>query len=122
MSRDTGNHYENYACDFLQQQGLTCLYKNFRSRFGEIDLIMQHQQTLVFVEVKYRRSANFGSSAESVTYQKQQRLLTTANLFLRYQPHFANYPMRFDVMALRPSQHQTSEPAIEYEWIQAAFH
>ncbi len=121
MSRAIGNQYETYACDFLQQQGLSCLYKNFRSRFGEIDLIMQHQQTLVFVEVKYRQNQNFGSSAESITYQKQQRLLTTASLFLRQQPHFANNPIRFDVIAMHPSKNQAIDGKIECEWIQAAF-
>jgi putative endonuclease len=120
MSTTFGNQYETCACQYLEQKGLTCLYKNFRCRYGEIDLIMLHQQTLVFVEVKYRKNCKFGSSAESVTYQKQRRLLTTAGIFLRQQAHFAHYPIRFDVMAMHPKSDIDAQQ-IEYEWIQAAF-
>ena len=119
MSVSVGNQYETLACEYLQQQGLKCLYKNYRSRYGEIDLVMQHQKTLVFVEVKYRQNRNFGSGAESVTYQKQRRLLTTAGIFLRQQPRFANHPIRFDVLAMQPTP--GTDDQIQYEWIQAAF-
>lgn len=120
MSITVGSQYETFACAYLEQRGLNCLRRNFRSRYGEIDLIMLHQQTLVFVEVKYRKNRRFGSSAESVTYTKQRRLLTTAAIFLRQQSQFANHPIRFDVIAMHPTPGLTDQP-IEYEWIQAAF-
>lgn len=66
----TGSQAEQLALNYLQQQGLTLITQNYHSRRGEIDLIMLDENTLVFVEVRYRKSAAYGSALESVNSQK----------------------------------------------------
>ena len=83
MSKSTGQYYEQQALVFLQQQGLQLVQQNFSCRFGEIDLVMREQQTLVFVEVKFRRSRHFGGAAAAVTVSKQQKLSRTALYYLQ---------------------------------------
>jgi putative endonuclease len=84
----------------LQQSGLQLVTRNFRCRFGEIDLVMRENDTLVFVEVRQRSSDRFGSAAASITPRKQQRLLIAAQVFLRCHPALAAQQMRFDVIAI----------------------
>ena len=86
VCNNKGQAYETKACLYLQQRGLTLLQRNYRSRHGEIDLIMQEADSLVFVEVRYRRSNRFGSGAESVSYHKQARLIATAAHYLQPPP------------------------------------
>jgi putative endonuclease len=107
----TGKKAEDVACSFLQRNGLSLVQRNYHCRYGEIDLIMQDSETLVFVEVRYRSSIKFGSAAESVDRNKQRKLVFTANHYL--QKHPTNQPTRFDVVALSP-QH-------EPEWVTNAF-
>ncbi|MDO8954273.1 MAG: YraN family protein [Gammaproteobacteria bacterium] len=109
MSRIIGNKKEIIALQFLHKNGLKLLTRNFHSRFGEIDLIMEDGETIVFVEVRYRRSARFGTSAESIDYHKQQRLIKTAQFYLLRYPH--NKACRFDVIAIDQS----------LQWIRNAF-
>ena len=78
---------EQHAARYLQQQGLKPVAQNYRSRFGEIDLIMQDGATLVFVEVRLRRSANFGGAAASIDARKQQRIIRTAQQYLAGLAH-----------------------------------
>ena len=70
-SRPGGAEAEDLACAWLQARGLRLLERNYRSRRGEIDLIMQDGEQLVFVEVRYRASNRYGSAAESITSAKQ---------------------------------------------------
>lgn len=96
-----GREAEAWARDYLQKQGLKLITQNYRCRYGEIDLIMQHGQTLVFIEVKYRGSNEFGGAAGAVTRGKQAKLLKTALTYMQLeQPLLQN--MRFDVMAMQP--------------------
>ena len=106
-----GHRAEDQAFKFLRKQGLKAVTKNYRSRYGEIDLIMQHGATLVFVEVRYRASENYGGAAASVDIRKQQKLIRTAAAYL--QSHDANALCRFDVVAIDGSSQTT--------WIQSAF-
>jgi len=114
-----GNAAEQLACDYLQKQGLTLLTKNFSMPAGEVDLIMQDvndSQTLIFVEVRYRRNADFGGAAASVTSKKQQRIIKAA---LSYQQkHAPQSSMRFDVVAIE-GDNVTSNSDIN--WIKSAF-
>ncbi len=73
-------------------------------------------ELLVFVEVRYRHSTRFGSAAESVDLRKQQRIICAAQDFLMLHERFANYPCRFDVLALGGSP---DAPACD--WIAGAF-
>lgn len=108
-----GQHAEKIACEYLQQQGLVLIDKNYHCRLGEIDLIMEHDDTLVFVEVRYRKNNLYGDAKESVTYKKQQKLQKAALHFL--QQH-KNRNARFDVIAITGENKQQS-----FEWIQNAF-
>lgn len=102
LSTDTGQRAEQRALDYLGKYGLTLLAQNFHSRRGEIDLIMEDDSALVFIEVRYRKSTKYGSALESVNMQKQQRIIHTAHYYLQQHPHhYSTY--RFDVVALDPN-------------------
>ena len=109
-----GSTAENLACQYLETRGLVLVARNVRYRGGELDLIMRDGEHLVFVEVRSRRHARYGTPAESVTRTKQQRLLRAAAVYL--QRRRLDPPCRFDVVAiLEPS----GEPQVE--WIRDAF-
>ena len=110
----TGAAAEEAAYRHLKRSGLRLRERNYRHRRGEIDLIMEHGDELVFVEVRCRNSDRYGSAAESVDHHKQARLISTALAYL--QQHGLNdNPARFDVVAMKPNQTQP------VEWIQNAF-
>ena len=95
----TGQIAENLATIFLQRHALILLHHNYRTRFGEIDLVMQENHVIVFVEVRYRRSCRYGFPHETISRQKQMRLHLAAMDYLqRYQ--LENYPSRFDVLSM----------------------
>ncbi len=93
-----GREYEDAACRFLEQQGLRLREKNWRLRFGEIDLVMEDGATLVFVEVKYRSSDVMGLPAESVNTSKQERIRRLAAVYLAKQGTTTD--CRFDVVGI----------------------
>ncbi|MBI5041961.1 MAG: YraN family protein [Gammaproteobacteria bacterium] len=115
-----GPHAEALACRFLQRQGLRLITRNYRCRQGEIDLIMQDQDNLVFVEVRYRRQSRYGSGLESVTQRKQRRIVHCAAHYLHCHPQAARYAARFDVVALGPDTDGGSSNT-RIEWIRNAF-
>ncbi|KAB7781741.1 YraN family protein [Xanthomonas sp. LMG 12459] len=96
--RRRGNAVEAAARAELERAGLRLIAANVAFRGGELDLVMQQAQSLVFVEVRYRRSAAFGGGAASVDRRKRRRLLLAAQLFLAAHPQYANWPCRFDVV------------------------
>lgn len=116
-SRQSGAQWEKTAESYLRSQGLKLLQRNFSSRFGEIDLIMEENDTVVFVEVKYRKSSQHGSGAEAVTYHKQNRISRTAGWYLVMNLHRAEQNCRFDVISIDP---QKSDQGIS--WIRDAFY
>ncbi len=108
-----GKDAEKIAASYLQKQSLTLLAQNYRCRFGEIDLIMQENDTLVFIEVRLRTQEAFGGAAASITSSKQAKLLRTARHYLAEindQP-----PCRFDVILFSGRNGQN------IEWIRNAF-
>lgn len=107
-----GNRAENQALTYLKKQGLTYKERNYRSRFGEIDLIMVDQDSLVFVEVRYRKHQSWGGAAASVNKIKQQKLVKTGLSYL--QRHDPEAVCRFDVIAIDAQQ--------RIEWIRNAFY
>ncbi|MBS0194258.1 MAG: YraN family protein [Proteobacteria bacterium] len=112
----TGTDFEALARTHLQAAGLTCLATNARYRVGEIDLVMRDGNAVVFVEVRYRRSAGFGGSAVSVDAAKQRKLVLAAHAFLADHPALVRQPCRFDVVAV-----EGSADAPRIEWIRNAF-
>lgn len=104
---------EQLAATFLMQHGLKLVSRNYHCAYGEIDLIMQEGHTLVFVEVRLRSNAKFGSAAASITPQKQQKLIRTAQYYL--QQHSSSQACRFDAILL--NGHNSDQP----EWLRNAF-
>lgn len=97
-SNTLGAWGEEKAARFLTERGYTVLERNFHSRYGEIDLIAEDGEFLVFVEVKLRASVSHGLPEETVTPRKQEKLRLTAETYL--QTHETNKQPRFDVVAL----------------------
>jgi putative endonuclease len=98
MNRE-GAAAELAALYFLKRQGMTPLTSNFRSKLGEIDIIMLDGQILVFVEVRRRSSNRYGGAAASISAAKKKKLWRTAQLFLQQHPAYQRLPCRFDVVA-----------------------
>lgn len=115
-SGSIGSDAEARAESFLLHQGLVTHCKNYRCKLGEIDLVMQHGETLVFVEVRLRSNPRFSSAAESVNGRKQQKIIRTAQLYLQQRQLTERVPCRFDVVALARDD-STAPP----EWIRDAF-
>lgn len=103
-----GRDYESMACDYLQQQGLRLIERNYRSRQGEIDLIMMDGDYLVFVEVRYRSSPRFGNGAETIDQRKQFRLIATAARYLQERRRSTSQAARFDVISIGPQQNTST--------------
>ena len=84
--RQKGIEGEALACQYLQRKGLKIIEKNWRCRWGEVDLIVQEGLKIVFVEVKARSSQNFGTGLDAVTERKQQKMAKTALSYLQKYP------------------------------------
>jgi len=108
-----GAQAERLAAQYLQQQGLKPIAQNYRSRFGEIDLIMQDGATLVFIEVRLRRNAGFGGAAASIDARKQQRIIRTAQQYLASLARTP--PCRFDAVLMDEVQGDN------VQWLKNAF-
>jgi len=116
MDRKTiGDDAEHDACCYLQDRGLQLLCKNFRCRGGEIDLIMRHGDSLVFVEVRYRRHLGFGRAAETVSTVKQGRIIRCAQFYI-HRFGYWNAPARFDVVCI-----EGADKHRQIDWITDAF-
>ena len=108
-----GHEAEQQAREYLQQAGLRFIAANVRYKVGEIDLIMRDGQTVVFVEVRSRRSMAWGGAAASVDFRKQQRVQRAAQCWLQSRFARGGWPEgRFDVVAIEGGQ---------LTWIRQAF-
>jgi putative endonuclease len=110
--RGRGQAAEALAAEFLTRQGLAILQRNFRCRFGEIDLIARDGDAVVFVEVRMRGRSEFGGAAESITANKRGRLVKAAGFYLAGQRKTPR--CRFDAVLV-------SGPEGRIEWIRDAF-
>ncbi len=115
----SGDAAEEIALKYLQQQGLSLITRNFRCRRGEIDLIMQHHDSIVFIEVRYRRNNHFGGAHASIDRRKQDKLIVSALHYLQKNRRAARQPARFDVIAIHAATQTATQPDIQ--WIQDAF-
>ena len=95
-----GEYAENYANLWLQKNALIILARNFHCRWGEIDFIAIDKATICFIEVRYRKSNTYGTGAESVTSEKQRRIIKTAQVYLHQNHEHNNKPARFDVISM----------------------
>ncbi|WP_323845070.1 YraN family protein [Microbulbifer magnicolonia] len=107
-----GARMEEAAARYLQAAGLTVIARNYRSRRGEIDLIANDGDTLVFAEVRYRSNNRFGTAGATVDRRKQQKLLATAQSYLLQNK--LDCPCRFDVIAIEGDVQNI-------QWIKNAF-
>ncbi|WP_251388543.1 YraN family protein [Mediterraneibacter agrestimuris] len=101
--REIGSKYEHIAGRYLEQKGYRILEYNYHCRRGEIDLIAQDGEYLVFCEVKYRRGRMTGSPVEAVDVYKQRKLWKTAEYYL-LRHRLYNVPCRFDVIGIEDSK------------------
>ncbi len=99
-----GNRGEEYAVTHLTMNGWHILEAPFRSRVGEIDIIAMDSDTLVFVEVKFRQSRDFGNPVLAVNKEKQKRIVKTAMFFLAHEKVPEHTWCRFDVLGLTPAK------------------
>ncbi len=107
-----GESAEQQACDFLISQGFTLVERNFRCPHGELDLIMKDGDTLVIVEVRFRKNAKYGSALESVDFRKQAKISAATEFYL--QTLKSDMPrLRFDVIGISGNG--------ELQWIANAF-
>jgi len=116
-SQQRGEAAEAQARQHLEQRGLRLLARNWRCRLGELDLVMLDADTVVFVEVRYRRHSAWGGAVESVDARKREKLSRTAQLFLQQESRWAKYPCRFDVIAINAD----GQAPAHLDWIQNAF-
>ena len=112
--RKEGAYYENLVAEYLKTQGYEILEKNYRCRIGEIDLIAKEGETLVFVEVKYRRDDKMGNPKEAVDRKKQKKISMTASDYLMRECGRMDIPCRFDVAAVLGEQIEVVKNAFEY--------
>lgn len=110
-----GKQAERTALHFLVRNGLTLVTRNFRSRGGEIDLIMLDGKCLVIVEVRFRTSGQFSPPELTVDSRKQGKLLRTAAMFVSRRRRFARHTIRFDVVSI------TGRADVDIRWIEDAF-
>ncbi len=113
-----GARAEQLAARFLRRQGLRIRATNYRTPRGEIDLIAEHNETLVFAEVRLRSDARFGNAAESIDSRKQQRIVYASAHYLHSEQLGDTHPCRFDAICLTPDN---SRDGYHLEWIRDAF-
>ncbi len=113
-TRKQGQYAEMLARKYLQARGLTLITSNYEKPYGEVDLIMREQETLVFTEVRARKDFDSGHPFETVTKDKQHRIIRVARQYLSEFADYDHTECRFDIIAVNLSND-------EIEWLQDAF-
>jgi putative endonuclease len=113
-ARARGARIERLAADWLSARGLRLLASNQHAKGGELDLVMRHGETLVFVEVRHRADTRHGHPLETITVTKQRRLIRAARFYLARNR--LSCPCRFDALAVTGTP-----PELHFEWVQGAF-
>lgn len=114
--RGIGEQGERLAQEYLAQRQLVLVERNYRCAFGEIDLIMRDRDCLVFVEVKQRKNALYGSPLEMISAKKQQKLRRTAEHYISHHKISSHQAMRFDAVGIT-----TGGATESVQWVQNAF-
>ncbi|MFT7295137.1 MAG: putative endonuclease [Pseudohongiellaceae bacterium] len=118
-TKKRGDYFEKLARTYLETEGLKHYCANYHCRYGELDLVMlTPAKTVVFIEVKYRESSQFGHVLEMVNTAKKKKIRLTASHFLLRHSDLAHFSCRFDVIGIHPSKGQA--PA-EILWVEDAF-
>jgi putative endonuclease len=111
-----GKDCEDTACRYLQSQGLILLERNYKQRIGEIDLIMQDKEQLVFVEVRGKHRLEHGDALESIDPPKVNKIIRTAILYLQTNECLYTKDSRFDIVLIHPI-----DGKMQLEWLKNAF-
>jgi len=106
-----GAYYEEVALQYLLAQGLVFVGRNYRCKWGELDLLMRDQSFFVVIEVRYRKNNRYGSAAESITVSKQKKIIAATKHYI--MQNNLDQALRFDVVTITGK----SDP----EWIKNAF-
>ncbi|WLH00207.1 YraN family protein [Pseudomonas beijingensis] len=112
--QQSGRDAEGQALAHLQQHGLRLVAQNWLCKRGELDLVMLDGDTVVFVEVRYRKNTQWGGALDSIDERKRRKLVFAAQYFLQRESRWADYPCRFDVVAI-------DSDAAQLNWLQNAF-
>tara|TARA_R110001592_G_scaffold356543_1_gene658629 strand:- start:2738 stop:3088 length:351 start_codon:yes stop_codon:yes gene_type:complete len=112
-----GHAYERVAELYLTKKGYTVKARNYHTRRGEIDLIMQDENSIVFVEVRYRKSFLYGTAEETITKTKQLKIIYCAKHYIS-KFKLWNMNARFDVITIKP----TPNKQLEINWLKNAFY
>lgn len=110
-TKQLGDDSELKALRYLEARGCQLITRQYRSRAGEIDLIVEDNDTIVFVEVRYRKDTSRGTGAETITTAKIRKIIRTAHYFLIKHKQFKHHACRFDVISMDDS----------IDWIKRAF-
>lgn len=108
--RKLGTFYENAACEYLRDRGILILEQNYRCKMGEIDIIGKENDCIIFFEVKYRKTEEYGQTLAIVDYKKQKRICRCAAYYCMQHPHV--HMIRYDVIGITDTK---------IEWIKNAF-
>ena len=117
-TKQDGDWGEALAAEYLEARGCRIVEREWRCRFGEIDLIAEQEGTLLLVEVKLRTNLRYGMPRESVTAKKQEKLRSAALLYLSM--HGLDAPARFDVAEVYTDAHHSAR-STRIEYIENAF-
>ena len=112
--RAKGTSYEAQAAEELRRRGYEILEMNFRCRIGEVDIIARDKEYLVFVEVKFRKSAKRGMPVEAVGYAKQRKISSVAGYYMMSHGMLENTSVRFDVVAILGEEIEVFPNAFSY--------
>ncbi|SES72398.1 MULTISPECIES: YraN family protein [Pseudobutyrivibrio] len=112
--RTQGNDFEKLAADYLKRQGMSILKMNFYCKMGEVDIIAKDGSYLVFVEVKYRKSAARGTGFEAVNFNKMRKISRVADFYMYSRHMDGGTSVRFDVIAIEEGHLKHIKNAFEY--------
>lgn len=112
-----GHDLEGAVSCYLSQQGLKLVTANYVCKSGEIDLIFDDSNTLVFVEVRHRKSDDYGGAAISITRAKQRKVIRAATHYLLARDLWDKVPCRFDAVIVEEDSHEE----LKIDWIKDAF-
>ncbi len=115
-NREKGSWYEDLACDYLKDNNVRILKRNYRTRSGEIDIIAKDGDYYCFIEVKYRRDNRYGGPEMAVDFAKQKQISRVSRHFLYTILKSEEVPIRYDVIAVNGQK-----GAVSIRWLKNAF-
>lgn len=113
-NRGKGDLYESKTINYIENLNFQVQDRNYYSKFGELDIIAHDENTLVFIEVKYRVNGNFGHPSESINYYKKRNIINTAMWYMK-DKRIENCNIRFDVALWNKGQINYYKGAFDYD-------